>query len=296
MPAHTTRVTTFNPAQHPRSPEGQPGGGQFVPNQKPGPDGSVTLGDTGDTPPNPPVWAGNLDDASETLKTGRDPLGFGLDAQYVTEPDGIHVYYEDDTGQSTPVGVRTRPDGLVDTYTFDPDDADFTNPIPTGTTSEARAYADMSDHLGVNEDVTLLTARVTSATPDELARVAAEYTRLNAGAMAAARQDAYHPFLHGWAEPASVSTFPTENNVEHGQRARAGEAARTYPAANAVEDAVFALQHAHQVGADYVTTTHHGRDGNITHVSGWTQEAYDHLTRPVRSVFGPISSRDGTLE
>jgi hypothetical protein len=64
-----------------------------------------------------------------------------------------------------------------------------------------------------------------------------------------------------------------------------------YVAASAVREAAWALARRDLVGDDRVTR----RSEHSGHVSGWTQEAYDHITRPYRLVVGPLHPDDESL-
>lgn len=269
-----------------RQPRGVPIGGQFAAELKDAADG-VTLVDPSDHDENSDGPLGMSDsEVMQALWSKDDVLGLGVGHQ--AESRGVHVYYAGD--DSEPIGIHQTPSGSIQLVGYEKGDYDFEYPRPmgSGTTSPLQARQRVAEHLGLTQEASRLLAFLPQVSDEQKALIAATYEEVNAGG----REDVVDSGTRAATDAAYDGQVPMLTHIDHGQRAAAFAATKNEDPRfrQAIQDAMWALQRRDLVDDPRVSGEYLGRK------YGWTRQAYDQMTRPVREVLGPIHPDDPPVE
>ena len=245
------------------------------------------------------AWRDELFPVRERLQQGeitRDPFIVGVTA--VEGSDLNASTYDLNSSKSALVKQGKGLYGPYDVTLFDVDEDGFIGPFNT-------------THFDDRSSVTKFLR--TEAMPDENQR--SLFSRaINMGseqrvAMAVANADLNEGAWGDLADHALAFMSESDNKVDESaddairrtyeyvapnrydltERHRRTPSVTDFRAASAVKDAAWALAHRHLVDDDSVTrsVSNYGQ-----YRDGWTQEAYDHMTRPFRTVIGSVHPDD----
>lgn len=269
-----------------RQPKGTPIGGQFAAELKDAADG-VTLVDPSDHDENSDGPLGMSDtEVMQALWSKDDVLGLGVAHQ--AESRGVHVYYAAD--ETEPIGIHQTPSGGIQLVGYEKGDYDFEYPrlMGPGPMSPQQARQRVAEHLGLTQEASRLLAFLPKVSDEQKALIAASHEEVNAGA----REDVVDSATRAATDAAYDGQVPMFTHIDHGQRAAAFAATKNEDPRfrQAIQDAMWALQRRDLVDDPRVSGEYLGRK------YGWTRQAYDQMTRPVREVLGPIHPDDPPVE